>query len=185
MTEKLGVLGELLGDLEISEFAAEWIERSENDENAIRQVYGLLRKYNVKQEKIAAQAHLLGRDPETIERNYRHHVGLLRGDWKDRNSGKSLLLKHAELLGIPPETIEANVQYLNSIGTDYNDGMLLGTTPQTKRRKLGWLLREVFDYGKVPEEQKRETVYNLYDFVKEHPSILIKSIKTLTTRKEN
>jgi len=45
----------------------------------------------LKDDKIATLAHLLGRDPETIERNYQHHIRLLRQDYEDRNSGRELL----------------------------------------------------------------------------------------------
>ena len=93
-------------------------------------------------------------------------------------------MNYAQLLEIPKETIEENVQYLHSIGMDYNNGFLLGTRPQTKRKKLAWLLREVFDYRNIPQDQKMEAINRLYSFVRENPKNLIRSIATLNRNKD-
>ena len=149
----------------------------------IERNYKRLSDLGLKDDKIASQAHLLGRDPETIERNYQHHVGLLRQNYEDRNSGRELLTNQAQLLGITPETINANVQYLHSLGIDYNNGFLLGTTTKLKRKKLAWLLREVYNYGELSNEEKPETIKRMYEFIKENPSYLIKSISSLQKSK--
>ena len=154
------------------------------DPETIERNYQALSKLGLKDDKIASRAELLGRDPETIERNYQHHVGLLRQNYKDKNSGRYILTSQAQLLGIPPETINANVQYLNSLGIDYNNGILLGTTSQLKRKKAAWILREVFDYKNVPETEKQETVKRMYKFVRENPRYLVKSISALEKEKD-
>lgn len=136
-------------------------------------------------DKIASQAHLLGRDPETIEMNYRHHVWLLRQYYEDRNSGRELLVSQAQLLGITPETINANVQFLYSIGISYNNAFLLGTTPQLKRKKIAWLLRNVFDYKSLVGEEKREAIQSAYELVRENIQLLVYSIRTLEKKKIN
>jgi hypothetical protein len=200
---------------QLSDFAKEWVENSSATEDSVRESYKLLKKIGLKDDKIASQAHLLGRDPETIERNYeslqklglkddkiasqahllgmnpetiernyRHHVGLLRQNYENRGSGRELLTSQAQLLGIKPETIAANVQFLNSLGINYNNAFLLGTRSQSKREKLAWLLREVFNYRNVPEENKKDVIFAARKYVRENPQRLIDSIKTLDRKKE-
>ncbi len=166
--EKIASRAELLG------MAPETIERN----------YKALSKLGLKDEKIASRADLLGRDPETIGRNYKAHIGLLRQYYEDRNSGKNLLTSQAQLLGIPPETINANVQYLTSMKIDYNNAFLLGTTVQLKRKKMAWILRELFNYRQIPEDKKQETIQRMYEFVKENPRYLVKSISALEKAKD-
>ena len=181
---KTAVLEIKLADYEVSDFARQWIEYSGMSEELVWQTYFLLRSYRLSRDKIASQAHLLGRDPETIERNYQNHIGLLRHDYTNRNSGRDLLVMYAQLLGIPPETINANVQFLHSLGIDYNNGIILGTTPQLKRKKMAWMLRELFDYRNLSNEQKPEAIQKMYDLVRENPQYLIKSINALERSKE-
>ena len=181
---KTKTLENLLGGKEISDFSKEWVENSDIDEETIRRTYESLKKIGLSDDKIATQAHLLGMNPDTIERNYQHHVNLLRQNYEDRNSGRELLTNQAHLLGIPPRTINANVQYLHSLGIDYNNAFLLGTTSQLKRKKMAWLLREVFDYREVPENRKQETIGKMYEFVRENPQYLVKSISALDRAKE-
>ena len=154
------------------------------DPETVERNYQRLQKLGLSDEKIASQAALLGRDPEAVKRNYQHHVGLLRQDYRDRGSGRGLLFTYAQLLGMPKETIEANVQYLHSIGVDYNNGILLGTKPQTKREKLAWMLRELFDYREVPAGLKRSVIHDLYEFVREDSYLLNKSINSLERNRE-
>ena len=157
------------------------------DPETIERNYKKLSALGLTDDKIASQAHLLGRDPETIERNYQHHVGLIRQNWQDKSSGRDLLMDQAQLLAMSPETIESNVQYLCSLGVDYNDrfllGLLLGTTPQLKRKKMAWMLREIFDYRSLSYEQKQEAMLDMYDFVRNNPQYLIKSISGLEKAK--
>ena len=154
----------------------------ERDPETIERNYQNLKKYGLTDEKIATNAALLGMNPETIERNYQNHISLLRQDYTNRNSGRELLQGQAQLLGIPPETIEANVQFLHHRGIDYNNGLLLGTTAQLKRKKMAWMLRELFDYRQTASEDKEAVIGSLYDFVRDNPNLLVPSISTLEKR---
>ena len=142
----------------------------------IERNYQRLSALGLKDDKIATNAHLLGRDPENIERNYQHHVGLLRQNYQDRTSGRDILTNQAQLLGISPETINANVQSLYGLGIDYHDAFLLSSTPQLKRKKMVWMLRELFDYRDIMPEQRKNTINSLYDFIRDNPRILTNSI---------
>jgi hypothetical protein len=108
---------------------------------------------------------------------------LLRQDYRDRGSGKDLLLNHAELLAIPPETMEANVQYLYSIGLNCSY-KLLQTTHTNKRKKLAWILGEVFDYRQQEYEDRRIVIRGLYKFICNRPELLGRSISELKRNKE-
>ena len=165
----------------INKFNRDWINNSANSEVEMWQTYCLLRLHGLSRDKIATQAHLLGRDPETIERNYQSHISLLRQNYEDRNSGRELLTNQAQLLGIPSETILASVQQLSNLGIDYNNGILLGTTSQLKRKKMAWLLREIFDYRN--SNNKKETIREMYNFVRNNPKYLVKSIPALERAK--
>ena len=153
------------------------------DPETIERNYQRLSALGLKDEKIASRADLLGRNPETIKNNYQNHIRLLRKDYKDRDSGRELLLTQAHLLGIPSTTIENNIQFLDHLEIDYHNGLLLGTTAQLKRKKMAWLLREVFDYRSLPEKERHETIKRMYDFVRNNPQYLINSISTLEKKK--
>jgi DNA-binding transcriptional regulator YhcF (GntR family) len=140
--------------------------------------YSNLSRLGLSDEKIASRAELLGRDPETIERNYQNLIGLLRQDYNDRNSGRGFILTNAQLLGNNPTTLESNIQYLSLHGISPT-GLLMGTTPQNKRKKVAYLLRELFDFGNLQQAEKRQTVEQVYDLVREKPQLMIDSIKTL------
>ena len=149
----------------------------------IERNYQKLSALGLKDEKIASQVQLLGRNQETIERNYQHHIGLLRQNHQDRASGRDLLFRYANLLGISPETINANVQYLYDRRIDYNNGILLSTTTQIKRKKISWLLREVFDYKSLNQREKKRAILSAYSLVREKPQLCIYSIATLEKKK--
>jgi len=151
----------------------------------IERNYQALRRLGLTDSRIAANANLLGRDPETVKRNYEGHVGLLGQDYTNRKSGRDFLLIYANLLGIPTETIEANVQFLSSHDINYSNGFLLGTTPKLKRKKMSWLLREIFNYNlEADVSEKRETIYKMRQFIRENPNVLIYSINTLERKRE-
>ena len=154
------------------------------DPDTIKRNYQSLSALGLSDDKIATQAHLLGRDPDTIKRNYQDHIRLLRSNYQDRNSGKSILLQQAALLGVSPNTLEANVQWFADRNLDHCNGMLLGTKTQTKRKKLAWVLREVFDYRTHPQDQKREVINNMYRFVADNSRLIIPSIKELERKKD-
>jgi DNA-binding transcriptional regulator YhcF (GntR family) len=156
------------------------------DSAAIERNYRRLRALGVSKSRITSNASLLGMNPDTIERRYQTYVGLLRQDDIDRNSGKNLLINRVrDLLGLSPETIEANIQFLYEKNIDYSNVFFnyLSTTVQTKRRKMAWMLRELFDYGNTHKEQKRKTIDGLYDFIRENPRILAASLNYLETNK--
>jgi len=75
--------------------------------------------------------------------------------------------------------------FLNNLGIDYNTHkLLLGTKVRTKRDKMGWMLREVFDYEVIPQEERGSTLNNLYDFVRNHPNRLMESVPTLGKKRD-
>ena len=152
--------------------------------NNIKDNYKHLLDMGISKKKIATLAHLIAFSQDTIQRNYEYHISLLRHNCKDRSSGKELLLKQPQILEITKKTFEANLQYLNYLDIDYKDNvLLLGTTSQLKRGKLAYLLREVFDYRNVNQSEKKKTIYSLYNFIKNNPSTLVYSIKTLEKEK--
>jgi len=108
----------------------------------------------------------------------------LRKDYKNRESGRRLILDNPNLLTISPETIDANVQFLYGLGIDYYNASLLRTTPKLKRSKMAWMLRELFDYEILNENQKRDAIYSLYEFLRDNSSILKKSISYMEKNKE-
>ncbi len=148
----------------------------------IGKAYERLKKLGLSDEQITSRAQLLGQDQKTIERNYQHHIGLLRQNCRDRESGRDLVRYHSQILGNSPETMNANVQYLYSLGLEYTWETLLGTTPQLKRKKMAWLLREVFDYPN--SEDKRKTIYEMYDFIRANPKYLTYSTSYLERAKD-
>jgi hypothetical protein len=49
---------------------------------------------------------------------------------------------------------------------------------------MAWMLRELFDYNTLEEEQKRNTIYNLYEFLRDNPNILIRSISSMEENRD-
>ena len=155
------------------------------DPETIQRNYENLVEIGLTDSKIASRAELLGRDPETIQRNYDNLVSLFRDNYQDRNSGKELITKHAGLLGISQETCENNIQFLYNLGIDYNKNpLLLNTTAKKKREKMAWLLKNCFDYSEKPVEDRKETINQMYDLVRNNPSYLVKSINSLESSKD-
>jgi len=154
------------------------------DPETIERNYQRLLNLGLNDHQIAKHAELLGHNPETIERNYQSHIRLLRQNYQDRTSGRDLLMTQAQLLGIPPESINANVQFLHRRRIDYHNAFLLGTSTQTKRKKMAWMLRELFDYRILPQERRRDAINNLYGFIKDYSRCLVSSIKTLEENKD-
>ena len=178
------IVEELFPDREVAQFSTDWILNSPRaTEDSVREVYRFLKGKGLEDSKIFSRADLLGMNPETIERNYRHHVSLLRENYEDRFSGRDILTNQAQLLGISPETINANVQFLHSRGINYNNAFLLGTTHQLKRQKMAWMLRELFDYRSLPQEKRRGAINGLYDFIRDEPRVLTKSINSMEKSK--
>jgi hypothetical protein len=142
-----------------------------------------LKNIGLTQKRIATAAQLLGRSSDTLKRNYQHHVGLLREKYTDRNSGRDILTTKATILGVSPATLEANIQWFADKDISHKRGLLLTVKPQTRRKKLAWMLREVFDYRQVSTEDRSTTIDQMYDFVRDSPDLLFNSINKLQKRK--
>lgn len=151
--------------------------------DTVRRKLETLIKMGIDAGKLRSRSELLGFSLETIRAHYQNHVSVLRAYAAGRESGKRLLFDQPQLLGVSSTTMLANVQYLEYLGIKSNYGALLSTKPQTKRAKMAWLLRELFDYWKVPEESRPETIRNVYAFTRVHPNVLVYSISTLEKRK--
>ncbi|MEM7816602.1 MAG: hypothetical protein QXZ20_01675, partial [Candidatus Aenigmatarchaeota archaeon] len=144
-----------------------------------------------------------------IVKHYQNAIGLLREDIRKlypeitnssskddvkramrsksyRSSGKEILLSQPHLLDRSSETLESTIQQLYYIGLNYNNINLLGSKPATKREKMAWMLRELFDYGyNKTLEEKREVIENLYYFLRDRPYLLTCSIPKLEKNKDN
>src|SRR3990167_1086146 len=104
-----GILTGLFPNIPVGQFSIDWISNSpRTTADSVREVYKFLRSLGLTDEKIASRAELLGRDPETIERNYKSLRSLGLTDEK--------IASRAELLGRDPETIERNYKSLRSLG---------------------------------------------------------------------
>jgi len=154
------------------------------DPQTIKRNYQELLALGLKKNRVGYHLDLLGRNPQTIKRNYQNHIGLLKQNYQDRTSGRKILTNQPQLLGISPETINANVQFLSSLGIDYHNAPLLGSRPQLKREKMAWMLRELFDYRTLSQEQRRDAINDLYDFIRDYPKILTKSINSIRRSKD-
>lgn len=145
--------------------------------------YREMKRIGLSDEKILSHAQILGMNPRTVRGNYNAHIRLLREDSRDRNSGRTTLTTFAQLLSIRPETIEANIQFLR--GYEIRpQGILLGTTTKTKRRKIAWILREIFKYRDLEEEQKQDARKRLKEFIRKNPELLEYSLSTLEKQKQ-
>ncbi len=139
----------------------------------------------IPKEKIISQAQLLGRNIKTIKKNYQSHISLLKINYKDRTYGKNLILKQPQILEIPPQTINSNVQYLYyTLGINYYDIFQLTTKTQTKRKKIVWMLRELLNYKNLLKDEKKLAIKTIYNYIKNNPELLKKSIKSLEKEKE-
>jgi len=145
------------------------------DLESIKENYEILIKIGVPKRKIASYPLLLGLSSENIKKRYQHIISLLRDDYKNRNSGRDSIIFNPLLLSVPPETIEANIQFLSYIGFDEYNPILLQTKPQTKRKKIAILLRELFRYETLSKKDKNKAIKELYQILKENPKLLINS----------
>ena len=192
---------ELLGR-EISDFAVDFIHSINVTEESVRAAYSKLVELSLSEEKIATNAALLGRDPETIQRNYDHHIGLLGG----REHGRGILTTFASLLGRHPGTGDGGSKKFRASGgfagtfqhLAYIDGqsdnanvplyekqpMLLNTTPQNKREKIAFLLREVYDYRELGHDEKKAAIKKVFGLVSDNQHLLVESVSTLSTKVE-
>ncbi|GEM_PF-3065233 len=149
----------------------------------IQKIYNVLKKVGLSEDKIRKNVSLLAFNPSTIEQNYQHHISLL-GDDKDNNSGGEKILKQPQLLAISPRTLQANIQFLYDQGIHYNNGVL-ATTTQLKRKKIAWILKEVFEYRTVSDDEKKEKIRQMYHFVGDKSYLLNASLKSLEQQKDN
>ena len=110
-------------------------------------------------------------NPRTIKYKYQKLRDLL---------DKETITTSAGLLGLDYKSVESTVHHLCSLGIDYSKNiLLLGTKPKTKRQKIAYLLREVFNYRKLSEEQKKQALEDVLRLVRERPYLLVYSIKRL------
>ena len=138
--------------------------------------YARLRKLGLPDERIRTLPQLLPMNQDNLERNYRSHR---------RFVSQHLLRTCSQLLGIPAVTVERNVQFLRDMGIDYNDPVLLGTNPNTKRKKMAWMLREAMDYRSLTTpEAKRDCIHALRMFVQDRPMYLGYSIAKMEREKD-
>ncbi|MEM7816091.1 MAG: hypothetical protein QXN71_03160 [Candidatus Aenigmatarchaeota archaeon] len=102
------LLSELLPGIEIDQFSIRWVlDSPKATEESIREVYRFLKEKSLSDDKIATLAHLLGRNPETIERNYKRLSALGLSDEKIAN--KHICLE--EILKPLRETIIIMLDY--------------------------------------------------------------------------
>ena len=96
-------------------------------------------------------------------------------------------MTNLQLLGSNAETLEGNVQFLSDLGVSpevvRKYASLLGTRPQKKRGVMAWMLRELFDYRDLPEEEKPYALKGLRDFVRDRPYLLERSINYLESER--
>ncbi len=155
-----------------------------NDQDTINKKFEKLLAYGMKKEKICSNIGLMAMNFETIRRNYQNHIGYLKRDYLDRKYGKEFLMKQGQLLTIPSGTVCSNVQYSTHLGVDYRSPVFLGTNVQLKRKKMAWLLREVFDYRQFSKEKKKYVKEALYGFIRDNPLYLRKSINKMEEEKK-
>ena len=182
----IGRYYQILRDLGLSntKIASQAQLLSMNPETIVRN-YQALQRLGLSDEKIASQASLLGSNPKTIERNYRHLISLLRDNYLDRNSGRRIVHMCTSLLSRSPSTIESTIQYLSNHDLDYRrQPLLFSSNPKTKRKKLVWILREVFDYRVLEKDEKKQAIQSAYSLVRDDPQLFIDSIKTLEKKRD-
>ena len=156
-----------------------------SDQETLWNNYHNIEKMGISNTQIASNASLLAKNPKSVRSNYDLLVGLLRGDYADRNSGKEVVLNNPVLLTNSHVTVESSVQFLHSLGVDYGkNSLLLSTTVQKKREKMAWMLRAVFDYGEAPQEKKKDLIHSMHDMVRNRPNLLFSSVNYLEKRKD-
>jgi len=103
------VLKELLGKdfSKVSIFNLDFIKSSQN-KDGIRITFDYLQKLDLKTEKIAKNAQLLGRNPKTIQDHYDKLIDLEISPQK--------ITKNAPLLGMNPNTIKDHYDKLINLG---------------------------------------------------------------------
>ena len=109
------------------------------------------------------------------KRIFRKHYQSLR-----RYMTNEEIQSHPSLLEVSISTIDANVQYLS--GREIEDFALFGTKPSTKRKKIAWLLRKVFDYQNSSD--KKQTIHEAYSFISKHPTYLRYAIPVMEKNKD-
>lgn len=122
------VLKDLLGSYfsKVSQFSLDFIKRNQN-EDGVRITFEYLKKLDIKIEKIAKNAQLLGMNPETIQRNYNNLIDL------EIKPGQ--IARQTHLLRRKPETIIRNYNNLLNLKIAplkiSTNASLLGMNPKT------------------------------------------------------
>lgn len=150
----------------------------------IKRKYEALKKIGLDHDKIVKNGSLLCSKIETLKKNYQNAIGILRQDYKDRNSGRALINNFPQLLVLKKDNLLSNVQYLGYLGLDYNKGILLGSNAHLKREKMALMLREFYGYSNLNEENKKLAINSLYQFISENPKILYVSKEKILKDKE-
>ncbi|MFH0884496.1 MAG: hypothetical protein V1861_02190 [Candidatus Micrarchaeota archaeon] len=140
----------------------------------IRKSHAKLLELGLTREKIATNAPLLGRDPETIQRNY---------EFLRRFFSKEAICKNAQLLGNTQETIEGSVQFLFGLGVDYAAFPFVDTTAFCKQKKLAVVAREKYGASdNMTSEERTELAAKSRDFVRKKPKMLRMGEKTIVKK---
>ena len=192
------------------------------DKKFIMNNYNLLLTCGLNDDQVAANLNLLGRDPKKISNNFEllkqngfsatkiasraslleKNIHVLKKRLKeypekiqeldDIKDGKETIQKQPQLLEISEDTLEANVMYHSHFHFRTLNGILLGILPQTKRKKIAKILREVFNYRELREEEKKEAIKKAYTLVRKRPTLLSigcsdldKRIKRLNKEQKN
>jgi hypothetical protein len=94
---------------------------------------------------------------------------------------KDEILKHPILLRSAKETVEGNVLFLSTHGIPRRPA-LLATAPSAKRMKVAWLLRELFDYGKLDSIDKLVAVEGVREILRKNPGLLLAKTSRMNER---
>ncbi|MDD2655532.1 MAG: hypothetical protein PHQ80_02585 [Candidatus ainarchaeum sp.] len=134
------------------------------DPDTLQRNFNFLRALGFTPENIESQAALLSRDPDTLQRNF---------EYLRRFFSKASILKNPSIIGNSQETVEGSVQFLHSLGIDYETYSFVNTTPSCKRHKIAFLLREKFGYSQdLAQEEKKELIAKAREFVRRNPFAL-------------
>ncbi|RJQ22777.1 hypothetical protein C4580_00005, partial [Candidatus Woesearchaeota archaeon] len=140
--------------------------------------YKTLQSLGLSNDKIASHAQLLGRDPETIERNYRNLEQYFSG---------ADVARYANLLGANPKTINESAEFLGRIGVDYRKKPLLfSTTVKKKKEKLCVFFEEVLGESVEVDalEERARTFFQQHASSSDYSAVLMRSSAYHRTNKD-
>ena len=91
---------------------------------------------------------------------------------------ENLLSDHEVII----KTLRKNINECQDINDEGTANFL--TDKMEEHEKMAWMLRELFNYKKILQQQKRGVINSLYVFIRDNPRLLIDSINTLERKKE-